>query len=160
MDIFFVRLRALLKEKNWTQTDLSKQAGIAETTISRWGADPETVPSRTSLNKIIAATGCALKWLRDGEGEMFPEAGGPSQEQGNVKMSNSSISQHKSTFGYYRSGGAGNHAIEQGRVTPQNDLSGDDEFDELMALVKDYESPAGIRMMLKKYRKIKAELDE
>lgn len=66
------RLQELLDAMGWTQVELHKQTGIAESTISRWLSADGNEPKIGSLRKIAAATNCNLEWLRFGHGEMSP----------------------------------------------------------------------------------------
>lgn len=64
------RLRAVIRQKKWTQKVLSEKSGITERTISRW-MKKNVEPDKTNLDIIVEVLGCSRSWLVSGKGEML-----------------------------------------------------------------------------------------
>jgi len=61
---FAQRLSKARADKRWSQDDLSKATGIAQTQLSRY--EQGVVPRIPTLGKLASALECSMLWLRDG----------------------------------------------------------------------------------------------
>lgn len=131
------RIQEVITHCGLTQAALAAEIGIASPTVTRWKKG-EITPSITTLNKICAATGCNLHWLRDGEGEMFPP--------GNVIIQGVS-------------GGmaAGRNIIGSKQVNQGQQLS--PEMQEFISLFDQYGSPKLLQSFKDKLLSIKEMID-
>ena len=69
IDITTYRINRLLKERNWSQTDLAQRMGVTQQTIQKW-AKGKTSPSMENVDKLSEITGYAPYWF------MLPPAEG------------------------------------------------------------------------------------
>jgi len=68
MDTIGTRIRRLREEKNLTQGDLAKAAGVSIAAVSKWEKNTSE-PKGKSLASLSASLGIAMEYLVDGMGE-------------------------------------------------------------------------------------------
>lgn len=132
-----LRLRQLINSIDIEQQELAKMIGAAPASITRW-LKGEPQPSKSSCQRIANATGCSLKWLRDGEGEMFP---GQKTSYSNIQDSTVNLQDQNANFQIGSSRGSCNRC---------NDLS--DEILEFARLASQCESLRDIRNKIVEYK--------
>lgn len=140
------RLQRLIDLKKINQVDLAKGIGVQESRISDWLKGKPKKPHRKSIVKISDFFECDPDWLQQGIGDPYPTRPGQNIQitgSGNVSQLNSSFSVH---------------GHEAGR--PQVYSTADPELGELLTLLEEFETRAGIKQMLKKYRTIKEDYGE
>lgn len=77
IDITTYRINRLLKERNWSQTDLAQRMGVTQQTIQKW-AKGKTSPSMENVDKLSEITGYAPYWFMlppdEGDQVVTPDA--------------------------------------------------------------------------------------
>ena len=66
------RIRELRKSQNFSQAEFGKKLGVSRDVINNL-EQKRVTPSDLIINMICAKFGVNEKWLRTGEGEMFPK---------------------------------------------------------------------------------------
>lgn len=62
IDITTYRINRLLRERNWSQTDLAQRLGVTQQTIQKW-AKGKASPSMDNVDKLSDITGHAPYWF-------------------------------------------------------------------------------------------------
>lgn len=82
------RIKQRRKQIGLSQSDLSKSAGVSDSSVSLWESD-NTAPRGANLHKLATALQCSPTWILFGDEDQAP--GEPRQDGGQSNLSDDEI---------------------------------------------------------------------
>lgn len=139
MEAFKERLQYLIDSENISQTALARGIGVQQSRISDWLKGKPDNPHRRSCVKLATFFECNVDWLQKNIGEPFPQQ----NAQSTVTATNGSMS--------------------TGNIISGNNTQGEIQFQNpdiltVARLIEELESPAAIKVMIRKYEKMKKDM--
>lgn len=133
------RLQFLIDEKNIFQRTLASKLGVQESRVSGWLKGKPANPQRKSCVMLANIFKCNVDWLQKNIGEPFPQ-----------QNAESTIT-------------ATNGSMSAGNIIAGNNTKGEIQFQNsdiltVARLIEELESPAAIKVMIRKYEKMKKDM--